>query len=242
MGFLQNAWVIGIGGGIVSGLIVYFLTTWIVSKQSKRELLRRVSMANQEVVLAVRHGVPENRVPTEHVLRAMIEATARKHTVTTGDLYGPSEVAQDLIKDVMDSSFIPAETKEAYTNRLSKLISPPASDTPKAALRPTISSSGQAAVLSAGLASMAAITSLALVLIEDRAALSTPTDTLSVGIWAPLITALAAVLVTGLAGFYVNIRNRASVREARDLARRYEKELDASPMIVRWRGSGGPRP
>lgn len=240
MEFFQNTWVTGIGGGIVSGLIVYFLTTWIVSKQSKREMIRRISQANQEVVLAVRHGVPENRVPSENVLKAMIEATARKHTITSGDMYGPSEVAQDLIKDVMDSSFIPAETKEAYTNRLSKLISLPADAESKAAVRTPFSTPGQAVVLSGGLAAMAALTSLALVLIEDRAVISTPTDAISVGVWAPLATALAAVVVTGLVGLYVNVRSRATVREARDLARRYASEIEANPMIVRWRRSGEP--
>ena len=46
----------------------------------------------------------------------------RANTVSSGkNLYEPSEVAQELTKEVMDSSFISAKTKEEYCDKLGSL-------------------------------------------------------------------------------------------------------------------------
>jgi len=94
LSWLDNAWVVG----IVSGIIVFLITNWLFSGQSKRELGRRIALANREVVLAVRQGIPEDTVPTPEVLDALTKATARKHALRSEELYGAAEVAQDLIK------------------------------------------------------------------------------------------------------------------------------------------------
>lgn len=120
---LQNQWVVGIGAGIVSSLAVFFLTKIFFDGQNKRDLDRKVGLANSEIVLAVRHGIPENTTPTFPVLKALISATARKHGLSVSDVYGHQEVSEDLIKEVMDSSFISADTKTAYCARLVELIS-----------------------------------------------------------------------------------------------------------------------
>lgn len=166
MEWLQNAWITGIGGGIVSGLIVYFITAWLFSNQSKREATRKAGVANQEITLAVRQGIPENRIPSRSVLDALIKATARKHSLQASDLYGPGEVAQDLIKEVMDSSFISAEAKEGYCERLAELDREEptperaAADDKRLAIR-----SSQTAAVSLALAMSAAIMSATLVLV-----------------------------------------------------------------------------
>lgn len=121
MEWLNNAWVTGIGGGIISGFLVFFATRWLFSNQSKRELNRKISVANQEMILTIRQGIPEDSFPSLEVLNALIKATARKHDLRPEDLYGPSEVGQDLIKEVMDSNFISADTKTRYCKRLVEL-------------------------------------------------------------------------------------------------------------------------
>ena len=36
--WLNDPWVSGIGGGVISGLMVYFVTNWLFSRQRKRDL------------------------------------------------------------------------------------------------------------------------------------------------------------------------------------------------------------
>jgi hypothetical protein len=172
MNWFQDPWVVGIGGGIVSGLVVFFLTKWLFSNQGKRELGRKIALANQEIVLAVRQGIPENTVPAPEVLEALIKATARKHSLRPEELYGPSEVAQDLIKEVMDSSFISAETKEAYCKRLAQLDKTPEEPETEAvrkeALRWSSFRSSQTAFLSLALGISAAAMSGTMVVFLTR--------------------------------------------------------------------------
>lgn len=114
----SNPWVVGIGGGILSSLIVTLLTRALLSGRDKREFAQTLSTANREIVYAVRPSIPEGIVPNADLLDALVRATARKYGVNSKDLYQPHEVAQDLIKEVMDSSFISAKTKEEYCSRL----------------------------------------------------------------------------------------------------------------------------
>lgn len=37
--FLQNQWVVGIGGGIISGIIVFFITKWVFQRKAGKGLL-----------------------------------------------------------------------------------------------------------------------------------------------------------------------------------------------------------
>jgi len=117
--------VIGIGGGILSGLIVTFISRAIFSRRDRREYAQRVLSANREVIYAVRPGVPEGRLPSLDVLDFLAQATARKYGVDRKDLYGPLEVVQELTKEVMDSNFISAEVKEEYCNCLKRLVAQP---------------------------------------------------------------------------------------------------------------------
>lgn len=114
MDWLNDPWVIGIGGGILSGLIVTGVSRWIFSGRDRKEHLSKVSSANREVVYAIRQGIPEDRVPTRQIVEALISSTARKYGLPTSDLNPPQDVASDLVKEVMDSSFISAEKKDQY--------------------------------------------------------------------------------------------------------------------------------
>lgn len=122
--FLNNPWVIGIGGGIFSGFIVTLASRAILSRRDQREYNQKVLSANREAIYAVRLGISEGHIPDATVVEALIEATSRKYGVDSGDLYEPSEIAQELIKEVMDSSFISSSTKEEYCGKLSSLFKP----------------------------------------------------------------------------------------------------------------------
>ena len=121
MNIFDNPWFIGIGGGILSGLIVTFISRAILSRRDRREYIQKVLSANREVIYAIRPGISEGYIATPEVVDVLISATARKYGVDKKDAYGSDEVAQELIKEVMDSSFISAKTKEEYCGSLANL-------------------------------------------------------------------------------------------------------------------------
>jgi hypothetical protein len=121
MGILENPWFIGIGGGVLSGLVVTVITRYLFSRKDNREYLQRVVTANQEVLYAVRPGISEGVIPTHEVLESLIKATGQKYGVDHRDLHQSSDLADVLTKEVMDSSFLSASAKAEFCERLNKL-------------------------------------------------------------------------------------------------------------------------
>jgi hypothetical protein len=122
--FLSNQWVIGIIEGIISGLIVYFVTKYIFSRGENKEYSQKVLSANHEVIYAIRPSISENHLPTQEIIKNLISSTARKYGIETEDMYSTEQIVDDLIKEVMDSSFISAKTKSEYCDHLLTLKLP----------------------------------------------------------------------------------------------------------------------
>jgi hypothetical protein len=122
MEILNNPWVIGIGGGVLSSLFVAWITRLIFSKRDNREYLQKLKAANQEVLYAIRPGISEEVIPNPDVVAHLISATSRRYDVDAELMYSVNEIASELIKEVMDSSFISATTKRDFCEKLSKLI------------------------------------------------------------------------------------------------------------------------
>ena len=118
---LNNGWVIGIGGGILSGLIVAWLTRTLFSKKDLRELAVNISSANREVLYAIRPEISENSLPTAEIIESLRNATARKYKVEPERLHGITEIVEELIKEIMDSSFISSSAKKSYCESLKTL-------------------------------------------------------------------------------------------------------------------------
>jgi len=121
MDLLNNAWVIGIGAGIISGLFVFLITRYFFSKKDNKEYFQKISAANREVLYAVRPGISEGEVPNSTILEHLIAATARKYGIEQNAMLTESEIASELIKEVMDSAFISANRKIEFCNKLSLL-------------------------------------------------------------------------------------------------------------------------
>jgi hypothetical protein len=119
---LSNGWVVGIGGGILSGLIVAWLTSTLFSKKDLREIAINVSSANREILYAIRPEISESSLPTVQVIEALKNATARKYKIEPSRLHGITEVVEELIKEIMDSSFISSSAKKDYCESLKTLI------------------------------------------------------------------------------------------------------------------------
>lgn len=126
MDWLSNPWLVGIIGGIPSGLLVNWVSGYLLGKRENREYLQKVIGANREVIVAIRPGIAEGHVPSRDILGALANATARRYGVDAGDLYTPEQIAEELVKEVMDSSFISSTQKAEYCSRLAALDEPPA--------------------------------------------------------------------------------------------------------------------
>lgn len=125
MDLLNNPWVVGIGGGILSGLFVTLVTRYLFSKRENREYAQKIETVNREVVYALRPGISEGQIPSEQVLESLLNATARRHKVSRDDIYRPKQIAEELIKEIMDSSFISSDTKQKYCETLAHFVTPP---------------------------------------------------------------------------------------------------------------------
>jgi uncharacterized membrane protein (DUF485 family) len=118
---LQNSWIVNIGTGVISGFLVAILTRYAFSNKDDKELARSIESANREVLFAIRSEVSESNVPTLDVVQALISATARKYKLEARLLLKPQQLSEELIKEVMDSSFISSKQKTEYCQALTSL-------------------------------------------------------------------------------------------------------------------------
>ena len=121
MELLNNPWFVGIGGGVLSGLIVAYISRVIFSRRDNREYAQKISQANHEVLYAVRPGILEGIITNNEILKSLISATARKYSVDADDMHGLDAVSSELIKEIMDSSFISAEAKKEFCEKLTTI-------------------------------------------------------------------------------------------------------------------------
>jgi hypothetical protein len=119
--WLNNNWLIGIGTSIVSGLLVAWLAKFFLSKKEDREYAQKIDAANREIIYAIRPGISEGEIPTREVIIAVTNATARRHGVSPAELYSPPELMEELMKEVMDSSFLSSVKKGEYCSRLAHI-------------------------------------------------------------------------------------------------------------------------
>lgn len=118
---LSNQWVVGIGGGILSGLTVSFIVHLIFSRKENREYLQKVLSANREVLFSLRPLITESAFPSVGVIDALIAATSRRYLVKKEDMSSAVQFFDDLIKEVMDSSFVPHKKKSDFCTHLIEL-------------------------------------------------------------------------------------------------------------------------
>lgn len=119
--WLNNPWVVGVGGGILSGLLVTLVTRFFLSRRDRRVYNQKLQSANREIVYALRPGISEGQIADRHVVESLVRATARKHSVADTDLHTPSQIVDELTKEIMDSSFISSKAKRDYCNHLEAL-------------------------------------------------------------------------------------------------------------------------
>lgn len=124
MVWLSNPWVIGVGGGVISGLLVTITTRYLFARRERREYRQKVATANNEIIYTIRPAVAEKIIPSHVMLEALSSATARKYEVNSDDLLSRSSLANELMKEVMDNTFLSSHQKVEFCELLSALKQP----------------------------------------------------------------------------------------------------------------------
>lgn len=118
----NNPWFIGIGGGIVSSLLVYVITNIIVNKVSRKEYYSKVKEANREIIVLLIMSVSEERIPSLPVIKSLLKSLTRSYGIKEGDLNGLQETLEDLIKEIFETKFISNDKKNELSESLIELI------------------------------------------------------------------------------------------------------------------------
>lgn len=121
MNILNNPWVIGIGGGVISSLIVFFVTQYISRKKGKREYLQKIKMANNDILYFIRPLIIERKIPTLEIISAIKFSIAKKYGIKEADLYSEVSLYNDLVTEIMANSFLSSEQKLDFCDLLKQI-------------------------------------------------------------------------------------------------------------------------
>ena len=115
---IANPWIVGIGGGVISSLIVFFITKFFLSTKENKEYEQKVRLATNEVVYAVRPLVIDKAIPANDVLAALRSAIAVKYGVKVSDVLGIKQLVSILVLEILSNSFLNSSQKNEYCNLL----------------------------------------------------------------------------------------------------------------------------
>lgn len=118
MEILKNSWFVGISTGIISGILVFFFTKWIMEKRGKMEYFKQVDNANKNVIEALKPYVAEKGLPNVKIFKALITATARSFSVDSKDMFSVSIYCEELIREIIKDVYVSNEKKQEYTDAL----------------------------------------------------------------------------------------------------------------------------
>lgn len=121
---LANAWFVGIITSIISGLIVFFVTRHYISKDINKADSQSLYEAKMEVLYAIRPSISEGNLPDREIINSLIKASMMKYEINKKHYFTVEELADTLIKEVMDSSFISAKEKITYCKNLLEIKKP----------------------------------------------------------------------------------------------------------------------
>ncbi len=116
--FFKSSWFVGIVTGLISGLLVYAITNWIMKKRGKEEYYRRVSDANRDVITSLKPYISEKGLPDAEIFKAIISSTARTCSVETKDMYSISVFCEELIREIIGDVYVSSDKKKEYADEL----------------------------------------------------------------------------------------------------------------------------
>lgn len=120
MKLIENPWFVGIGTGIISGVLVFFLTKWIMDKKGRVEYYKQVNSANLNVINSLKPYIADKGLPNIDIFEALISSTARTFGVDKKDMYSVAIYCEELIREIISDVYVSNEKKQEYTTSLAK--------------------------------------------------------------------------------------------------------------------------
>lgn len=117
-GLLGNTWFVGISGGLISSLMMFFITEKIISNRNKKEYIRNINRANNEVVNLLKPYISYGELPNFVILRSIVRSVAYEYSVELNQMYSLYTYCEILIKEIVSNTYISIDEKKEYTNRL----------------------------------------------------------------------------------------------------------------------------
>ena len=112
--FWTNPWVTGIGGGIISSLIVFFVTKYFFNKKENKEYAQKVKLANNDILHAIRPLIIDHKIPLQESFSSLRIAVSNEYGVKAEDLYSNKSLANDLIAEILENPFLTSEQKDDF--------------------------------------------------------------------------------------------------------------------------------
>ncbi len=116
--FMQNAWVIGIAGGTISGIIVYYITVYVLDRKKKSDYKRNIAYANNAVLDILRPYIANSGLPNRKELEAIINSISRQYGVKHDEMNSISTFYEDLVLEFIGNLYIPDEVKRINIEKL----------------------------------------------------------------------------------------------------------------------------
>ena len=121
MNIFTNPWFVGIGGGLVSSTIVFFITRYFFTKGENREYNQNVASANNEILHSIRPLIVEKAIPTSEMLESVFTSTSKRYKVDKKDLYNEETLSNDLVNEIMANVFLATEVKVELCGLVNKI-------------------------------------------------------------------------------------------------------------------------
>ncbi len=220
--FLNNPWV----SSILSGLVVYLITNFFLSRKQNKEYSQKVQTANNELLYVMRPLVAQRQIPDQMIIVSLVASISRKYGINREDLLDLPLLADDLIREVMENPFLESDQKLEFCHKINELVRKDKDEiktTERIVYLKNGISKNYVAVLLAFIASMTALSSSFISLTQNGATfeglkLST---TLIFPLMIPLI---ALVTVTGILRIFMDkIERERYERLKTDFKRNLEK-------------------
>ncbi len=120
MWIFQNSWIIGIVTGIISGILVFFITKFFTNKKDRTVYYRKVKNANAEVIAALKPYIADKGLPEPEVFGSLIISTARAHNVQQEDMFSIENYCEELIREIISDVYVSNDKKQQYTSSLAE--------------------------------------------------------------------------------------------------------------------------
>lgn len=118
----NNDWFIGIIGGIISGIIVFYITKYLLERKNKKDYIKRIAQANKAIGNYIRGYVVEIDFPSNSVIESVKNATAREYDVKVEELNSLKIICEDLIQEIIGNVYVSNENKKLYIEKLEQYV------------------------------------------------------------------------------------------------------------------------